>query len=113
MLTSLYKAYITNVIGVPNLQYGTYVLGFFLALSSGGEKEAFGFVSGNLFGVSLRRIKTIATKRRLDPFIRLYPDEIIFLLLARTSRILRVRKDPKSRIDFTSGIDATTLVKAY
>ena len=58
-------------------------------------------------------MKTIAAKRRLAPFIRLSRDEIIDLLLARISWICTGRKDPKSRVAFKSGINATALVKEY
>ena len=58
-------------------------------------------------------MKTIATKRRSDPFVVLYCDEIIDLLLAHISRICTVRKDPNSRVNFTVVISATALVKEY
>ena len=98
---------------MPNPQYGTDVLNFFLALFASCYKKAFEFVAGNLCGVSLCWMKTIAAKRRLAPFIGLSRDKIIDLLLAHISRICTVRKDQKSRVDFTAGIDETALVKAY
>ena len=98
--------------GVPNLQYGTDVLNFFLESSASGDKKAFKFVSGNLCGVLLRRIKTIAAKRCSAPFIILSRDEVIYLLLSRISRICTGRKDPKLRADFKAGIEKTSLVKA-
>ena len=66
---------------MPNPQYGTDVLNFFLALSASGDKGAFEFVSGNLCGVSLRRMKTISAKRHSSLFIGLSHNEIIDLLL--------------------------------
>ena len=98
---------------MPNPQYGTDVLNFFLALSASVYKKEFEFVSGNLCGVSLRRMKKIATKRRSDPFIGLSSDEMIDLILVRISRIYTGRNNPKSRVTFTSGIDANDLVKSY
>ena len=112
-LTSIYKAYAVKVDGVPNPHYGTDVLNFFLALSAIGEKKAFEFVSGNLCGVPLSRMKTIAAKRRSYQFIGLPRDDIIDLLLSRISRICTGRNDPKSRVAFTAGIGITDLVKAY
>ena len=38
LFISLCKAYIVKVGGVPNPQYGTYVLNFFLTLSASGDK---------------------------------------------------------------------------
>ena len=99
------------MIGVPNLQYVTDILNFFLALSASGDKKAFEFVSGNLCGVSLRRIKKVAAKRFSAPFIGLYRDEIIYLILSRISRICTSRKDPKLRVDFKAGIEKNPLVK--
>ena len=58
-------------------------------------------------------MKTISEKRRSAPFIGLSRDEIINPILARISHIRTGRKDPKSRVDFTSGIDTTYHVKAY
>ena len=96
---------------MTNLQYRTDVLKFFLALSASGKK---GFISpGNLCGLPLRRIKTVAAKRCSAPFIGLSRNEIFDLLISRISRIPTGRKDPKSRVDFTEGIDATALVKSY
>ena len=113
LLTGLCKSYVVNVDGVPNLKYRTDVLNFFLALSTSGNKKTFEFVSGNLCGVSLSRMKMIAAKRRSALFIVLSRDEMIDLLLARISRICTGKKDPKSRVAFTAGVDATALVKAY
>ena len=56
-------------------------------------------------------MKTISENGRSDLFIGLSRNEIIHLLLARIGRIHMVRKDPKSRVAFTAGIDATALVK--
>ena len=111
-LISLCKAYVAKVYGVPNLQYGTGVMNFFLALSASGDKKAFDFVSGNLCGASLRWMKKIAAKRRSAQFIGLSCDEIFDLILARIIQICTGRTDPKPRVDFTAGIDATSLVKA-
>ena len=61
----------------------------------------------------MSRMKTIAAKRCSAPFIGLYHDEIIDLLLSRTSWIHTSRKYPKSRVAFTAGIDKNDLVKAY
>ena len=102
-----------KVDGVPNPQYGTDILNFFPALSASGEKKVFEFVSGNLCGVSLRRMKTIAGKRRSFPFVGLSREEIIGLILARISRICTGGNDQKSRVAFTAGINETALVKAY
>ena len=54
LLTSICKAYVVNVDGVPNPQYGTDVMKFFLELSASGDKRGFEFVLGNLYGESLR-----------------------------------------------------------
>ena len=43
LLTSLCKAYAVKVDGVPNLQHGTDVMNFFLALSASGDKKFFFF----------------------------------------------------------------------
>ena len=66
LLTSLCKSYATKVDGVPNPQYGTDVLKIFLELSTSGDKKAFEFVSGNLCGLPLSWMKTIAVKRCSD-----------------------------------------------
>ena len=58
-------------------------------------------------------MKTISEKRRSSLLIGISCDEIIDLFLASISRICMGRKDPKSRVAFTEGIDATALVKAY
>ena len=58
-------------------------------------------------------MKTIAAKRLSSPFIGLFHNEIIDLLLARISRIHTGRKNPKPIFDFTAGIDTNALVKAY
>ena len=113
LLTSIFKAYVVKVDGVPNLKYGTDVLNFFLALYASGNKKEFEFVSGNLCGVSLRRMKTITAKRHSALFIGLSRDEIIDLLLACSSRVCTGRNDPKPRVAFTAGINTTALVKAY
>ena len=39
LIISLCKSYAVKVDGVPNLQYGTDVLSFFLALSASGKKK--------------------------------------------------------------------------
>ena len=88
-------------------------MNFFLALFVGGDKKAFDFVSGNLYGVSLRRMKMITEKRRPDLFSGLSNDEIIDLIIARISQTCMGRKEPKSRVALTLGIDATFLMKAY
>ena len=41
LLSSLLKAYAMKVDGVPNMQYGTYVLKNFLEFSTSGDKKAF------------------------------------------------------------------------
>ena len=74
LFISICKACIAKVDGVPNLQYRTYVLNFFLALSASGDKNPFEFVSGNFYGVSLRRMKMISEKRCSAPFIGLSRD---------------------------------------
>ena len=112
-LSSLNKSYALKVNGVPNPHYGTDVMKFVFALSASVDKNVFQFVSGGLCEVSLRQMKTIAAKRHSAPFIVISRNEIIDLLLARISRIFTGRKDPESRVAFTSGIDATALVKAY
>ena len=56
-LTSIFKAYVAEVDWVPNPQYRTYVLNFFLVLSASGEKRAFEFASGNFCGAPLRQMK--------------------------------------------------------
>ena len=43
LLTSICKTYVVKVDGVPNPQNGTYVLNFFLELSSSGDKNSFEF----------------------------------------------------------------------
>ena len=58
-------------------------------------------------------MKTIAEKRRSALFIRIARNEITDLILALISRIFTGRKDPKSRVAFTAGIETTALVKAY
>ena len=58
-------------------------------------------------------MKTIAEKRQSALFIRIARNEITDLILARISRIFTGRKDPKSRVAFTAGIETTALVKAY
>ena len=58
-------------------------------------------------------MKKIAAKRCSALFIGLSRNEIIYLLLARISQIHMVRKDTKSRVALTEGIDETALVKAY
>ena len=75
-------------------------------------KNVFEFVSGNLCVVSLRRMKIIPAKGLSAPFIVLSRNEIMDLLLAQISRIHTSRKDPKSRVALTAGIDATDLMKA-
>ena len=85
LLTSLCKAYAVKVDGVPNLQYGTDFLNFFLAIYTSGGKKAFEFVSCHLYGEPLIRMKTITANRRSDPFIGISRDEIIDLLQAQTS----------------------------
>ena len=100
LITSISKAYIVKVDGVPNPQHRKDVLKNFLALSASGDKKAFDFISGNLCRVSLRRMETIAEKRRSYLFIGISRDEIIYLLLACISRICTGRKDPNSRVDF-------------
>ena len=52
-------------------------------------------------------------KRCSALFIGLSCDEIIYLIISRMSRIRTSRKDPKSRVDFTAGIDAPDLLEAY
>ena len=58
-------------------------------------------------------MKIIAAERRSDPFLGLSRDKIIDRLLACISRICTGTKDPKLRVAFTEGIDATDIVKAY
>ena len=72
---------------MPYPQYGTDILKNLLELSASGDKKVFEFVLGNLYGVSLRRMKTIAANRRSAPFIGLSRDEIIDLILSRISWI--------------------------
>ena len=98
---------------VNNPQYGTDVLNYILELSASGDKKALKFVSGNCYWVPLSRIKTIAEKRRSATFIGLSHNETIDLLIELISRIHTVRKDPKSRVDLTAGINKNTLVKEY
>ena len=73
------------------------------------KKKAFNFVLGNLFGVPLSWMKNISAKRCSAPFIRIFQDEIIDLLLAHIIWICTGRKDPKLRIALTAGIDTTDL----
>ena len=113
LLTSPCKTYVEKEDGVPKPQYGKDVMNVFLALSASDDKKALEFGSGNLCGVSLRRMKTIAAKRLSVLFIGLSHDEIIDLLLARISWIHTVRKDPKWRVAFTAGIYATAIMRAY
>ena len=74
LLTSICKLYVVKVDGFTNPQYGTDVLKIFLELSASGNKKAFKLVSSNLYGVSLRPMKTISAKRHSDPFTGLSCD---------------------------------------
>ena len=55
----------------------------------------------------------IEAKRHSASFIGISRDEKIDLLLERISRICKSRKNPKLRVTFTAGIDATAIVKEY
>jgi hypothetical protein len=53
LMVGLMRAFVAKSEGHRNLQYSQRILNFMLALSAGGDKKAFQFVSANLCSVSV------------------------------------------------------------
>jgi hypothetical protein len=77
LMVKLMKGYTAKVDGVKNPAYGSKVINFMLALTAGGNKKAFEFVSGNLCSASLRHMKWLTAWKVEAPLINLTDKEII------------------------------------
>ena len=97
--------------GDKNPKYPVKALNFYMALHSSGSKQLFQYVSGNLFGPSLRHMQHCCTKMPSIPFINLNHEEIV----QKIEHILkRIRDTHKSgRISFLAGVDATVVAKSW
>ena len=73
--------------------------------------KAFTFVSGNLCQMSKRHAQRIMAKKKPPPIINLTDNYIFEFELNKFVQIRAKCRNPRMRIAFTVGVDATVLFK--
>ena len=113
LIVKMMQAYVMKLDGVNNPIYGEKVLNFFLALAASGKMKSFEFVSGNLCHMSKRHAQRIMAKKKPPPIINLTDNHIVELVFKKFVQIRAKCRNPRMRIAFTVGVDATVIVKSW
>ena len=98
---------------VNNPMYGSKVLNCFLLLAVSRQMKTFEFVLSNLVMLGKWHCERIMAKKRPAPIIDMSKEHIVNFVLQKFVLIRAKCEDPKIRIAFTVGVDATVLVQSW